>query len=62
MCKVITKDSNGRVIRRSLETIGINVVHVSEFGVYESGIRRSERISLKTTKGLSSSVRPFCIK
>lgn len=62
MCKIITKDGNGRIIRRSLETAGRNVVRVTEFGVYESGVRRSERMSLKSIGRGSYPVRPFSIK
>lgn len=62
MCKIVTKDSQGRVIKLSLETIERTVVRVSEFGVYESGVRRSVHMSLKSSRGYLSPVRPFSIK
>ncbi len=62
MCKIVTKDSHGRVSKVSLETMESNVVRVSEFGVYESGVRRSVHMSLKFSRSFSSPVRPFNIK
>lgn len=62
MCKIVTKDSKGLIIRKSLESVSVKLERVTEFGVYESGIRRSQRISLKSVRGTSQAILPFNIK
>lgn len=61
MCKIIYKDKNGKTITRNSREV-VRMKRVSAVGVYESGIRRSERMSLKVSPDGAGSVRPFRLK
>lgn len=62
MCKVIIKNSKGRIVRREAKVFLASMRRVSAVGVYESGIRRSQRMSMKFGRGGNQAVSPFKIE
>ncbi|MCI8998934.1 MAG: hypothetical protein HFJ95_08075 [Muribaculaceae bacterium] len=54
MCRIIYRDANGNIAQKPLNG---KVRHITELGVYQSGITRSERISFRMMR--STFTRPF---
>lgn len=62
MCRIVTKDKNGKIISRGMEAVNGNITRVTRFGVYESGVQRSHMMAQRSSRGASSSVFPFSIR
>ncbi len=59
MCKIITYDANGNRIERNLNDVVVKAERATTIGVLESGVFRSERMSLRSVREMSFDIRPF---
>ena len=62
MCRIMTKDKDGRIVCRGMESVKGKISRVTRFGVYESGVQRSPLMAQRSSRGGASSVLPFSIR